>query len=103
MFQYWTQLTQGNIPKLLTWKIYLHLIQVTSYGTQTDCDVIFPIEGHPYSHWLYRDSRRKIKLLTYSTIYIGHIKHSSDDIITEEVTMTLQKLINQEINQNGAV
>ena len=45
MTQNWTHLTQNNIPKLLMLKIDYYLQRASRCWTQTDCGVIFPMEG----------------------------------------------------------
>ena len=76
------------------------------YWTQTDCDVIFPMEDYPCNNSRNRAYRESFQVVTYSTICTGHIQHNNNDIIMVEVTMTrqnFQKLLNPEINQNGGV
>ena len=48
-----------NIPKLLTLKIHFYLIYVYRYWTQTDCDVILPVEDYPYNNSEYKSCREK--------------------------------------------
>ena len=46
---------------------------------------------------------KSFQVVTYSTICTEHIQHNNDDIIIVEVTMTRQKFLNPEINQNRGV
>ena len=76
------------------------------YLTQTDCDVIFPMEDYPCNNSRNRACREKLSRVTYSTICTGHIQHNNHDVTIVEVTMTrnfFQNLLNLEINQNGGV
>ena len=61
------------------------------YWTQTDCDFIFPMEDYRAVTHEIEHVEKSSQVVTYGTIYTGHIQHNNDDVIILEVTMTRHK------------
>ena len=62
--------------------------------TQTDCDVISPMEDYPSINHDIEHVEKSFYVVTYSTICTGCIQHNCHDVNIVKVTMTKQNFQN---------